>query len=207
MLRSKLAAPPLTWTTPKPRPKSVLVPARERLVDGDAAVDAEAHKIAVLERREHRPDERAHVADAIRRAPNHLVGERVNGIVAVMRRGGSVAQGTGEGQAHIVVLLVVERLAVVPAPILYVPGGAVRVGLVRVDSAVERILQFGDRHDAIQREADAALIAELAAVRAGRERAAAVDARERRHRVANLKLAADAEARERIGRAAAGQID
>src|SRR6185437_191967 len=31
--------------------------------------------------------------------------------------------------------------------------------------------------------------------------------RERRYRVANLKLAADAEARERIGRAAAGQID
>ena len=100
----------------------VVVAPRQRIVQGEAAVDGEADRIAVLKRCHLRPQEGADGAVRVARAPDHLIRGGVDRIVALLLRGNPVARGVGERDAHIVGLLTVEVLAVPPGPDLVRAG-------------------------------------------------------------------------------------
>ena len=126
-----------------------------------------------------------------------------------MRRGHATGKIARERKTQIVITQIVEGQAVVPGAKLVCAGQRpMRIRLLGADAPIDRILDFGDRQDArVQREADAARVAKLAAVRAGWQRTAAVYASKHRQSVGDLSLAAHAQARERVSGAAARQVD
>ena len=108
-------APVLICAMPTPSANASLA----RPVNGSsrvsAGVDAEADEIAILQRREHRADEDIEIVSGVGAiAPDHLVDDAVDRVIALMGHGNPVARRAGERNACIVVLLVVEGLAVVP---------------------------------------------------------------------------------------------
>ena len=186
----------------------VVVAAEERFVHRHARVEAEADEVAILQRGEHGAQEDVDVAIGVLRTPDHLVRDRVDRIVAAMARGSLVVRGVAEGQARIVVAQVGEAFAVVPDADLV--SARERILLVRLhQSARSRIgeLQFGDRqHAAVEREAQPIGIAQLRVAGVVRNRAAVEHAGENGDGTRHVRPRADAQRRERIRRAAAGQI-
>src|ERR1700677_279533 len=124
-----------------------------------------------------------------------------------MRGRGSVAQGTGEGQAHGVSLLIVELVAVVPgAKLVDARQRTIAARLSRRGRAIG-VLQFRDRQGPdVEREADAVGIAFRHVRRIAWDRAPVEDARQHSDAVRHLRPSANAQARERIGGTAARQI-
>jgi hypothetical protein len=98
----------------KAKAENVVVAPRQRLVQGQSAVNAEADEVAILQRREHRTDEGIDVAVGVLGTPDHLVRHPIDRIIAVMSRRHPVAGGAGKRHALVVILQVVEAIAVVP---------------------------------------------------------------------------------------------
>ena len=131
--------------------------------------------------------------------PDHLVGDRVEAVVAVMRLRDAGRSRVRERQAGVVEVLVGEAAAVVPdAELVACPAARSmpRADHFTLGRLVDRVLQLADPQRAVvQVEVGAALVVRVVA-----ERIAVEHAGERGQRRRDLAAHAHAEGRQRISR-------
>src|SRR5271154_2585015 len=73
--------------------RGVVLAPLQRIAHREAGAEFEADEIAILQRREHRTHEDVDVAIGISSAPDHLVGDRVERVVAAMTCGSLIVRG------------------------------------------------------------------------------------------------------------------